>query len=664
MSPEKARKRLRWRWVTLSLIAMALLVLASSAVALRHLETLLAQPGNSFEIDDLRVVGWRLFVAQALLLLALAVVLYFAVRAQLAESQRVVRAQQLLRANEELFSVISENVSDLITVSDLQGRWLYVSASCARYLGPPEKLIGGDSFAPIHPEDRHATERVFADIVRTGVGRQVRYRLNAVDGSTHYIESAGSVVRDGEGCAEKVVVVSRNVTDQKISEDALRSTMERFERQNAAIADHAQSTEMLGTDQLAAYRRITETAASTLGLERVSIWFFTQNMGAIRRVDLFEMTPNRHSAGTELQSSTYPKYFAALSEGRVIAAHTAQLDPRTAEFARDYLHPLGITSMLDAPLRQAGRLVGVICHEHMGDSHEWTPDEEAFAASMADLLSLSLEIWGHRDTENALRETRDSLEEKVTERTRELERANAQLKELDRLKSEFIATMSHELRTPLNSIIGFTGILRQRMAGPLNDEQEKQLGMVHRAAKHLLGLINDILDLSRIESGRMELHIERFRVSDIAREVVDQLRPLATRKGIDLHATLVAGELEICSDRKKCVQILLNLAANALKFTQQGHIGITVHAEPGGVSINVEDSGIGIKPEHLANLFQAFRQVDGTARRVYEGTGLGLYLCKKLTALLGGDVSVRSSFGVGSCFTVFLPRETKPQIVA
>src|SRR4029077_15526196 len=129
------------------------------------------------------------------------------------------------------------------------------------------------------------------------------------------------------------------------------------------------------------------------------------------------------------------------------------------------------------------------------------------------------EVCRRRQAEAALREARDGLERKIDERTRDLAEANERLQELDRLKSEFIATMSHELRTPLNSIIGFTGILRQQLAGPLNDEQNKQIGMVQRAARHLLGLINDILDLSRIESGRMELHAERFRVADIAREV-------------------------------------------------------------------------------------------------------------------------------------------------
>ncbi len=653
---------MRWRWVSIALTALATLLLASSVIALRHLEARvpkLTDAAAMLDAADVRLVSWYLFFAQALLLVVLALVFAWAVRSQMAQGRRAAASQARLEASETLFRVITDNVEDLLTVNNIDGRWLYVSASCARYLGPPDALLGQDCFSYIHPEDRDFVKRIFRSVVLTGVAQPVRYRLRGLDGAEYIIESKGSVVRGADGKVKEVVVVSRDITEEQRVQRTQQEILDRFERQNIAIAEHAKSNEMLGDDPEAAYRRVTETAADTLAVERVSIWFFAENLGSIRCVDQFEQSTGRHTSGAELQSHEYPKYFAALAEGRTIASDTAQSDPRTSEFAYEYLEPLGITSMLDAPLRQAGRLVGVICHEHVGPPREWTPDEEAFAASMADLLSLSLEVWGHRLTEAALSDARDSLEVKVEQRTRELAEANAQLLELDRLKSEFIATMSHELRTPLNSIIGFTGILRQRMAGPLNDEQEKQLGMVHRAARHLLGLINDILDLSRIESGRMELQLERFRVSDVAREVVDQLRPLATPKGIDLHATLAAGELEICSDRKKCVQVLLNLAANAVKFTARGHVGIEVHAVEGRVEIAVKDSGIGIKPEHLPNLFQAFRQVDGTARRVYEGTGLGLYLCKKLTALLGGNIRVESTFGIGSCFTFSLPREAR-----
>ncbi len=292
------------------------------------------------------------------------------------------------------------------------------------------------------------------------------------------------------------------------------------------------------------------------------------------------------------------------------------------------------------------------------------------------LIGIMRDITERKQAAAELKQHRDHLEELVSERTAELSRtnlvlatevherkrvetelrqANEHLQELDRLKSEFLATMSHELRTPLNSIIGFSGILRQRLAGPLTPEQEKQLGMVQSAARHLLGLINDLLDLSRIESGKMELHLAWFRLSDLTDEVLKTLEPLAHSKNLPLRFALNQPEAEIYSDRKKVFQILLNLANNALKFTEKGEVRVLVHSAPGVVQFTVRDTGIGIKPEHMGLLFEAFRQVDGSARRVYEGTGLGLYLCQKLASLLGGEIGAKSEFGKGSEFSFTLP---------
>ena len=248
-----------------------------------------------------------------------------------------------------------------------------------------------------------------------------------------------------------------------------------------------------------------------------------------------------------------------------------------------------------------------------------------------------------------------SLEHRVEERTGELAAANEKLKELDRLKSQFLAMMSHELRTPLNSIIGFSSILRQGMAGPLNPEQTKQIDMVRGSARHLLTLINDLLDLSQIESGRMELALEEFDLLGVLAEVENVLAPMVAQRALT-YTTLAAAEtVMIRSDRKRLFQVVLNLANNAVKFTERGGVMVNCSTVDGEVHIAVNDTGIGIKAEHMALLFEAFRQVDGSARRIYEGTGLGLHLCRKLLDLLGGRVEVQSVHGEGSCFTVSLP---------
>jgi PAS domain S-box-containing protein len=268
----------------------------------------------------------------------------------------------------------------------------------------------------------------------------------------------------------------------------------------------------------------------------------------------------------------------------------------------------------------------------------------------------SVAIENHRAAE-AVRRAHDQLEQRVRDRTAELVQANQRLQELDRLKSQFLATMSHELRTPLNSIIGFTGILCKGFAGPVNDEQKRQLSMVFGSAKHLLSLINDLLDLSRIEAGKIEMEREPFNFVAVVEEVVQNLTPLAGQKQLSLRADLPGPTIDMLGDRKRCYQVLLNLANNAVKFTDRGEVKITARTERDNLRVSVADTGIGIKPEQMGMLFEAFRQLDGSAKRIYEGTGLGLHLCRRLLTLMGGEIGVESQFRRGSRFTFTLPRQ-------
>ena len=272
----------------------------------------------------------------------------------------------------------------------------------------------------------------------------------------------------------------------------------------------------------------------------------------------------------------------------------------------------------------------------------------------ADLVFIR-NISERKQIEKELKKHRDHLEEMVTERTAELEVANERLLELDRMKSMFLASMSHELRTPLNSIIGFTGILLMEMAGELNPEQKKQLNMVKSSSKHLLELINDILDISKIESGKVKLDIEKFNLTDVVHQVLKELQPLAERKELLLSVNDV-DKINIESDRRRVKQILMNLAGNSIKFTDNGSVTINIALlKNKNVSIMVKDTGIGIKEDEIKKLFQPFQQMDMTSTKKYEGTGLGLYLSKKIMTLLHGEIFVNSKYGQGSEFTFTLP---------
>ena len=300
---------------------------------------------------------------------------------------------------------------------------------------------------------------------------------------------------------------------------------------------------------------------------------------------------------------------------------------------RDTLLGAGYRALLSVPLLREGEIIGSLSLNRHAPG-EFPPE--------------AVEVLKTFATQSALAIQNARLFREIADKSRQLEAAS-------RHKSEFLANMSHELRTPLNAIIGFSEVLTARMFGELNPKQDEYLQDIHASGTHLLSLINDILDLSKIEAGRMELELVDFHLPSAIDSALSLVRERATRRGITLHTTLEAGIGEVRADERKVRQVLLNLLSNAIKFTPEGgRIEVKAAGENGAIDVSVSDTGIGIAPEDQEAVFEEFRQVGASAAK-QQGTGLGLALCRKFIELHGGRIWVTSALGAGSTFTFRLP---------
>jgi PAS domain S-box-containing protein len=267
-----------------------------------------------------------------------------------------------------------------------------------------------------------------------------------------------------------------------------------------------------------------------------------------------------------------------------------------------------------------------------------------------------------------LKKASAQLEERVREATAELvsqneilRRQRLEVEQASQAKSQFLANMSHEFRTPLNAILGYTSLLLQGVSGPMSPQQEKNLARVDSNARHLLAIINDILDISRIEAGKMPLHLSRFALPALVSEVLAELEPLIVRSRLSVKTDVVRAVPDITSDRAKVKQVVLNLVSNAIKFTPSGTVTITLRHDAADreAVVAVKDTGIGIATGDQDRVFEDFRQADNSPAREYGGAGLGLAICRRLAHMLDGRIELSSRVGQGSTFTLALPTRRK-----
>ncbi|HEY9857337.1 MAG TPA: ATP-binding protein [Stenomitos sp.] len=324
-------------------------------------------------------------------------------------------------------------------------------------------------------------------------------------------------------------------------------------------------------------------------------------------------------------------------------------------FPKDHMR---IDKLLGVPLLdKQGKSIGLLMASDKLDGSDFNGADEEIFQSLARQGGIAIE---NARLYRQLKETNENLEALVAARTTELAQKNEELEKASRLKSEFLAKMSHELRTPLNSIIGFSDMLVKQLYGPLNNQQQDGLERVLRNGKHLLALINDVLDISKIEASKMPVRIETFNPREAVMQALSAVEPLARKRGHVVAHDLSNAPAEVESDATKVRQIVLNLLTNAINFTDRGEIRLTSQHTGDCWQVVVSDTGIGIPHEEIARIFDEFYQVDSSSTRKVGGTGLGLPICAKMARLLGGELTVQSIVNQGSTFTVTLPLRSEP----
>ena len=512
------------------------------------------------------------------------------------------RAETTAEIEQRFAASLIEAMPGVFYLYDVNGRFLRWNSNFEKVSGYNEDEIAGmQTLDFIAPPDKELVRQRIAEVFEKG-DATVEASFACKDGKAiPYFFTGRRIVLEG---VSSVVGVGVDIAERRKAEDEVRKSEERY---RTTLDTMLEGCQLLGFDWR--YLYLNPTAA------------------------VHNRRPN-----AELLGRTMPEAWPGIDQTEVFAMLRRCMEERIPVHSEtEFFFPDGSSAWFDVRAQ---------------------PVPEG-------IFVLSLEISERKAAERALRELNEQLERKVAQRTLDLEAARERAEAADRLKSAFLATMSHELRTPLNSILGFTGIVLKGMAGPLSAEQSKQLGMVQGSARHLLALINDVLDISKIEAGQLEMRLAPFDLCSSIGRVTASVMPLAEKKGLTLRASVPEAIGMLSSDQRRVEQILLNLLNNAIKFTDRGGVTLSLElrdADPAGVGVpqpsvllRVSDTGIGIKPEDLSKLFQPFRQLDSGLQRQHEGTGLGLAICRRLTVLLGGTILAESELGQGTTFTVMLP---------
>jgi len=535
-------------------------------------------------------------------------------RDALAESQNKYRRER------SLLDAVINAVADPILLTDTEGRLLIAN-------GRAEALF---STSPAESEGRRRAVELnnmflSAALWRVAVASgqvtpQELLVVDPVDGSDLLFELLGTVVHDPrEGTG--IVSVLRNVTDLRRATEELSENYRRIRLAEAEVRSERDRLDVI-IDSVADPILVSDDAGKVTLMNAPAERLFAGGPGG-------DEMAQRNLQANDAQFSSFIS--GLLSEGTEIRRRGEILLTEVATGTA-----LPFEAIAGKVLSEGGELIAVVTILH----------DRSEALERARLYE-------------QVKRASDELEAKVVAATTELARQNTllrrqanELEQASALKSQFLANMSHEFRTPLNAILGYASILLQGISGDLTPGQRKALDRIASNGRHLVGIISEILDLSRIEAGRMPVQISTFTVKQLVEEVLAEMEPIIARSKLMVSSHVPPDLGPMVSDRQKVKQVVLNLLSNALKFTREGSVAIRVCATPATVTIAITDTGIGIDPKDREKIFEDFHQVDSTVARPFGGTGLGLSICRRLATMLEGRLDVESEVGRGSTFTL------------
>ncbi len=552
------------------------------------------------------------------------------------------KTENKLHDNQHFLDSIFDNIQDGICVLDNNYNIIKANAWLEKNKQHRMPLVGKKCFEAFHNLNSPCPWCPSIKTMKTGQRHTAIIPVPGPEDPQQWIELTTFPLKDPEGNVKGVIEHIKEVTEQKKAESLLAERAEQIMHHHNALLQLANMPEQ---DFDSLLRIITEQDSQVLNVERVSIWLFTPDRIQLVCRDLFLRSKKVHKSGDSMNVKDYPSYFKVLKDSRIIAAGNAQTDSRTCEFTDSYLLPKGITSMMDVPIRLHGQITGIICHEHIGPARQWTGNEQDFAASVADMISLKLEAAERRKAEDALGKLNKDLETTV----QELSRSNRQLQ-------EFVHIAAHDLKTPLRGIGTLADWIVSDYGDKLDEHGREHVRLLKARVVRIDKLIEGILLFSKIVRSRKNERL--VNLNTMLFDTIDRIKP---PENVEIAVDSLPG---IVCQPEHISQVFRNLLENAINFMDKPKGLVKVGCVDQGEfwKFYIQDNGPGLEHKHFERIFKIFQTLPKTKEP--QTAGIGLAITRKTVELYGGKIWVESQPGSGCTFFFTLQKQQEESIYA